>query len=199
MRQPLEVPGTAPQLQGKRVLVRPPRESDIDDRLPYPIDPDEEDLYGGSWRRKWKGQRFHTREHLAAQMAAEKPAGHVRWTIEHGGRAVGACGLNVDAGNHRASYWVGIFVGELRGQGLGREITRLVAGWGFETLGLHRIELEVLSENERAIRCYAAVGFRREGVRREAELYPDGWRDFVYMGLIASDWAGAQRMRQATS
>jgi RimJ/RimL family protein N-acetyltransferase len=82
------------------------------------------------------------------------------------------------------------FVSELYGQGLGREITRLVAHWRFQTLGLHRIELEVLTSNERAIRCYEAVGFRREGVRRQAELYPDGWKDFLYMSLLASDSTG---------
>jgi [ribosomal protein S5]-alanine N-acetyltransferase len=188
MRPPLAVPQAAPELQGERVLLRPPRESDIDDRLPYPIDPAEEDLYGGSWRRVWKGQRFHTREHLAAQLEAATPPGHLSWCVEHESGAVGACGLRVDAGNHRAWYSVGIFVSELRGQGLGREITRLVANWGFQTLGLHRIELEVLTGNERAIRCYEAVGFRREGVRREAELYPDGWKDFLYMSLLASEW-----------
>ena len=198
MRQALVVPETAPLLQGARVRLRAARESDIEDRLPYPIDPEEEDLYGSGWRRKWKGQRFHTREHLAAQLAAARPEGQVRWSIEHDGRAIGGCGLNVDAGNHRAEYWVGIFVGELRGQGLGREITRLVARWGFETLGLHRLELKVLTDNERAIRCYEAVGFRREGVQREAELYPDGWKDFAYMGLLASEWRD-QSTRQATS
>jgi RimJ/RimL family protein N-acetyltransferase len=189
MREPLTVPKRAPALRGERVLLRPPRESDVEDRLPYPIDPAEEDLYGGAWRRVWEGQRFHTREHLAAQMEAAMPPGHVSWSIEHDGRAIGACGLRVDTGNHRASYWIGIFVGALYGQGLGREITRLVAGWGFGTLGLHRIELEVLTSNERAIRCYEAVGFRREGIRRESELYPDGWKDFVYMSLLASEWA----------
>ena len=199
LRAPLDVPETAPSLAGERVLLRAPRASDIDDRLPYPIDLEEEDWYGAAWRRKWNGQPFHTREHLAAQLAAPLPAGQVRWCVEHDAHAVGACGLTVDAGNHRAWYSIGIFVRALRGQGLGREITRLVVRWGVETLRLHRIELEVRSDNVRAIRCYEAVGFRREGVRREAELYPDGWKDFVYMGLLASEWAGAQSTRQATS
>ena len=48
--------------------------------------------------------------------------------------------------------------------------------WAFGPLGAHRVELEVLAGNDRAIRCYVACGFRHEGVRREAELYPDGWQ-----------------------
>jgi hypothetical protein len=32
-----------------------------------------------------------------------------------------------------------------------------------------------------------ACGFRREGIRREAELYPDGWKDFIMMGTLRSE------------
>ncbi len=51
----------------------------------------------------------------------------------------------------------------------------------------HRIELEVLAGNSRAIDCYLACGFRQEGIRREAGLYPDGWKDFLLMGLLQSE------------
>jgi [ribosomal protein S5]-alanine N-acetyltransferase len=175
-----------PVLRGVRVLLRGPRDSDIEDRLRHPIDPEEEDGYGSAWRREWDGRRYHTREHLAAARRPE-PGGY-RWAVEHNDRCVGSTGLRVDAGQHRATYAVGLFAAALRGQGLGREITRLVVAWGFGDLGLHRIELEVLASNTRAIRCYLACGFRREGVRREAELYPDGWKDLISMGLLRSEY-----------
>ena len=175
-----------PVLRGERVLLRGPRDSDIEDRLRHPIDPEEEDGYGSAWRREWDGRRYHTREHLAAARRPEP--GVYRWAVEHHGCCVGSAGLRVDAGQHRATYSVGLFVAALRGQGLGREITRLVVAWGFDNLGLHRIELEVLAFNSRAIRCYLACGFRQEGVRREAELYPDGWKDLISMGLLRSEY-----------
>ncbi len=83
---------------------------------------------------------------------------------------------------------MGIFVAALRGNGLGREITRLVLDWAFGPLGAHRVELEVLASNLRAIRCYAACGFRHEGVHRDAELYPGGWKDFHYMGILQGEY-----------
>ena len=175
-----------PVLRGERVLLRGPRDSDIEDRLRHPIDPEEEDGYGSAWRREWDGRRYHTREHLAAARRPEP--GQYRWAVEHNGRCIGSAGLRVDAGQHRATYAVGLFAAALRGQGLGREITRLVVAWGFDGLGLHRIELEVLAFNSRAIRCYLACGFRQEGVRREAELYPDGWKDLISMGLLRSEY-----------
>jgi hypothetical protein len=55
-----------PRLQGERVILRASRESDVDDRLRHPIDPDEEDGYGSSWRREWDGRRYHSREQLTA-------------------------------------------------------------------------------------------------------------------------------------
>jgi RimJ/RimL family protein N-acetyltransferase len=174
-----------PVLHGERVLLRGLRDSDIEDRLRHPIDPEEEDGYGSAWRREWDGRRYHTREHLAAARRPEP--GEYRWAVEHNGCCIGGTGLRVDAGQHRATYSVGLFVAALRGQGLGREITRLVVAWGFGGLGLHRIELEVLAFNTRAIRCYLACGFRQEGVRREAELYPDGRKDLISMGLLRSE------------
>jgi RimJ/RimL family protein N-acetyltransferase len=95
----------------------------------------------------------------------------------------------IDPDQHRATYAVGVFVADPRGRGLGRAVTRLVVAWGFDVLGVHRIELEVLASNRRAINCYLACGFRKEGVRRDAQLYPDGWKDFVLMGLLQSEYA----------
>ena len=46
----------------------------------------------------------------------------------------------------------------------------------------------MLAANARAVNCYLACGFRQEGVRREAELYPDGWKDFLLMGLLRSEY-----------
>ena len=174
-----------PTLHGDRVTLRGFRGSDIGDRLRHPIDPEEEDGYGSSWRREWDGRRYHTREELTADRGAEDSSAY-RWAIEYEGNCVGSAGLVVDPDQHCASYTVGLFVAALRGRGLGREATRLVLVWGFDVLGLHRVQLEVLATNSPAIRCYAACGFRREGVRREAQLYPDGWKDFTVMGLLRS-------------
>jgi len=50
-----------PTLQGDHVVLRGHLESDVDDRLRHPIDPEEEDGYGSSWRREWDARRYHTR------------------------------------------------------------------------------------------------------------------------------------------
>ena len=185
-----------PMLRGERVLLRAGSDADVDDRLCHPIDPEEEDGYGSSWRREWDGGRWHTREHLTATRPAAEP-GTYAWAVEYQGHCVGSAGLGVDADQHRAVYTVGLFVAGLRGRGLGREITRLVLSWAFGPLDLHRVELEVLAFNIRAISCYRACGFRQEGVRRDAELYPDGWKDLILMAILQPEYA-AMPARTAT-
>jgi RimJ/RimL family protein N-acetyltransferase len=175
-----------PTMEGERVILREPRDLDVEDRLRHPIDPEEEDGYGSSWRREWDGRRYHTREDLAATGSPPDP-GTYTWAVEHDGHCIGSAGLRVDPDQHCATYTVGLFVAALRGRGLGREVTRLVLAWAFDVLGAHRVQLEVLASNSRAINCYLACGFRQEGVRRDAELYPDGWKDFILMGLLRSE------------
>jgi RimJ/RimL family protein N-acetyltransferase len=177
-----------PTLYGERVILRGPRDSDVDDRLRLPIDPEEEDLYGSAWRREWDGRRYHTREYLTAGSSSPDPRAYA-WKVEYDGHCIGSAALDVNPEQHSAEYSVGLFVAALRGRGLGREITRLVLAWAFDVLGVHRVELQVLASNSRAINCYLACGFHQEGVRREAELYPDGWKDFIMMGILRSEHA----------
>jgi RimJ/RimL family protein N-acetyltransferase len=178
---------TLPTLEGERVILRGFLESDIDDRLRHPIDPEEEDGYGSSWRREWDSRRYHTREGLTRDRSRPDSSTYI-WAIEYDSRCIGSARLVIDRDQHSASYSVGVFVANLRGRGLGREVTQLVLAWAFGVLGVHRVELQVLAGNRRAINCYVACGFRQEGVRREAELYPDGFKDFIIMGLLQSEY-----------
>src|ERR1700749_5049922 len=113
--------------------------------------------------------------------------GPYAWAIEYDGHCIGSAGLRVEPDQHCATYTVGLFVAALRGRGLGREVTRLILTWAFDVLGAHRVQLEVLASNGRAINCYLACGFVQEGIRREAQLYPDDWKDFIIMGVLRDE------------
>lgn len=76
-----------------------------------------------------------------------------------------------------------------RDRGIGSEATRLIVGYGFERLGLHRIQLEAYAFNHRALRVYEKAGFVREGLRRETEFKHGAWVDEVVMGILDRDWA----------
>jgi len=74
-----------------------------------------------------------------------------------------------------------------QGQRYGREALRLVVDH-FAERGHHRFTIDPAVDNERAIRCYAAVGFKSVGVMRNYERVDDGpWHDGLLMDLLAAE------------
>ena len=77
------------------------------------------------------------------------------------------------------------------GQGLGREALRLAIAHYLER-GHHRFTIDPAADNERAIRAYAAVGFKPVGRMRDYELGADGtWHDGLLMDLLAAEFVAA--------
>jgi aminoglycoside 6'-N-acetyltransferase len=80
------------------------------------------------------------------------------------------------------------------GQGLGSDAVRTLARFLFDERGHHRLSIDPAAQNERAIRAYEAVGFRRVGIMREYERGPDGnWRDGLLMDLLAGELLEAKK------
>lgn len=81
----------------------------------------------------------------------------------------------------------GIFIGELSklGQGIGREAAELITTYAFEKLGLYKVFLRVLADNERAYRSYERAGFKKEGLAK-ADVWLDGKPlDVIFMAKYA--------------
>jgi RimJ/RimL family protein N-acetyltransferase len=104
-------------------------------------------------------------------------------------RCVGEVVLNDWSPANRSCGFRTVLGPDGRGRGLGTEAVRMIVGYGFEQLGLHRISLEVYSFNPRARRVYDKVGFVAEGVLRDALRWGDGWIDATVMSILASEWA----------
>jgi UDP-4-amino-4,6-dideoxy-N-acetyl-beta-L-altrosamine N-acetyltransferase len=84
----------------------------------------------------------------------------------------------------------GIVIGETEhwGQGYGTDVTRLIVQYAFDTLNLNRVWLQVCEYNQRGIRCYERVGFRKEGLLRQ-EYYREGrYWDTLVMAVLREDW-----------
>ncbi|WBB81485.1 GNAT family N-acetyltransferase [Micromonospora sp. WMMD882] len=63
-----------------------------------------------------------------------------------------------------------------RGRGVASAAVRLVTGWAFDTLGLHRIELCHAVANPASCRVAERAGYAWEGTLRESYRYGDGRR-----------------------
>lgn len=81
---------------------------------------------------------------------------------------------------------------EFRGRGYGREAMSLVMKFAFTPaphgLGLHRLELDVLSINPRAKMLYESLGFIQEGVLRDAARDGDGFCDVIAMSILEDEY-----------
>jgi RimJ/RimL family protein N-acetyltransferase len=80
-----------------------------------------------------------------------------------------------------------------RGKGVGGEAIALMLAYAFQTLGLWRVELEVVADNRRAVRCYERAGFRVEGKKRNAFLVDGELTDMLIMAVLMDEWREARR------
>ncbi|GAB2509908.1 GNAT family N-acetyltransferase [Nocardia heshunensis] len=180
-----------PTLTGTTVLLRPFAPEDLEPILAALVDPEVRRLTGSAHDetvvpenpaeaarlREWYATRNDQPDRL--DLAVTELAS---------GRCVGEAVLNQwDPGNRSCNFR--ILIGpEGQGRGLGTEATRLLVGYGFEKLGLHRISLEVYAFNPRARRAYEKAGFRAEGVLRESLRYGDEWIDATVMSILDREW-----------
>ncbi len=54
-------------------------------------------------------------------------------------------------------------------------------------LGLKRLELEVVTDNEAAIQLYESLGFKREGIKRSSMFRGGVFVDTLMMGRVRDD------------
>lgn len=103
-------------------------------------------------------------------------------------RLIGTCQLHSINDIHRsAELQIRLGESEERGHGYGTEAVHLLLDFGFKDLNLHRVYVNVLGRNERALRLYEKVGFVREGTLREAAHIDGRYVDVVLLGILRDE------------
>ncbi|MCK5827072.1 GNAT family N-acetyltransferase [Candidatus Bipolaricaulota bacterium] len=174
-------------IDGERLYLRPLEESDLDCCMQWINDSELQTFLG---RRHPMG-RAQEKEWLAGQYKSEAHF-NLAIVLKDGDRHIGNCGFNtIDHANRSAEF--GILIGEKDAwhQGFGPEAARLIVQYGFEELGLHRIELEVFSLNPRARKAYEKIGFVLEGTKRESYFRHGTFHDTHIMSILESEWSQA--------
>lgn len=103
------------------------------------------------------------------------------------GRFLGSVGLNkLDYQNRNANlgYWVRT---SATGRGVATAATRLLARWGFEHLGLQRVEIVASVENLPSRRVAIKAGAQKEGIMRRALWLNERAHDAVLTALVVGD------------
>ena len=104
-------------------------------------------------------------------------------------KVIGNCSFfRINETNRTAE--IGIIIGEKDywGGGYGSDALNLLLKFGFENRNFNNICLNVYSFNDRAIACYEKVGFKRQGVCREALIRGNKKYDLIYMDILADEY-----------
>jgi aminoglycoside 6'-N-acetyltransferase len=163
-------------LRGERIELRPLAATDVPRLAELGADP--------SVARWWPEI---TDEKLLAK--AEGRDDVTAFAVEHEGEVIGLAHF-YDPGDEEYEHAaIDLFVGAPhQGRGLGQDTVRTLARWLVSEHGHHRLTIDPALENERAIRCYEAVGFKRVGVLRRYWRAPDGeWKDGLLLDLLAEE------------
>lgn len=102
---------------------------------------------------------------------------------------VGECGFHTWNKKHaRAEIFYTIKSDTDKQQGFMKEALPAVLQFGFEQLGLHRVEALVAAWNVPSIRLLSGCGFTREGTMREDYLYQGQYEDSDCYSLLRQEW-----------
>ena len=98
--------------------------------------------------------------------------------------------VDIDARN-RSAFW-GFYAGVTR-RGVGSQMEYLALEHAFESLGLHKLNGEVLASNRPVVEFHQKFGFKIEGVLREHHLTPEGYMDVIRIAMLEDEWRGLKQ------
>jgi aminoglycoside 6'-N-acetyltransferase len=166
------------ELHGDRVVLRPLAEDDVGRIVELGTAPEVE--------RWWRGL---TPEHVLEKARGGDEGVHV-FAILVDGEVAGMIQFHEELDEEYRHAGMDLFLGaRYQDGGLGTDAVRTLARHLIVDRGHRRLTIDPAAHNERAIRCYEKVGFRRVGIMREYWLAPDGvWRDGLLLDLLASEF-----------
>ena len=150
-----------------------------------------------AWLKPWEsndpmhGESISYKEWMRRLRRNERDGSGAVFAIEHHGRIVGQVSLGAICYGAMRSGVVGYWVDErCAGRNYAPMAVALMADWAmFDATGprLHRMEIDMLPENERSRNVAIKLGATYEG-RRRAYMYVNGrWRDHESYVLMAED------------
>ena len=166
-----------PVLRGERVLLRPLEERDVIPLAAILAEPEV-----ARWWGRWDADR------VRADLLEWE--GDAALAIESDGQLAGFLQVTEEDEPQYRHASLDVFLRTAdQGRGLAREALRLVIAHLIAARGHHRLTIDPAAANERAIRAYAALGFKPVGVMRRYERGPDGeWHDGLLMDLLAEEF-----------
>lgn len=176
----MSAPGKITTTTGHELLIRPPRNEDLDQLLAYINDLIKEDTYivmcGKPVSRKEES------EWLTSTLKKINRKEQVALLVFDGKKLVANSAIEkkIRRLSHIGDFGISV-AASYRNQGIGKELMRRVLEQGKKTLGITMAVLEVFGNNPRAQHVYEKLGFIEYGRLPKAILYRGEYVDLVQM------------------
>jgi ribosomal-protein-alanine N-acetyltransferase len=110
------------------------------------------------------------------------------------GRLVGVASLMLNREHRRGElgYWIAL---DRWNQGYGTEANQCLMDFGFEVLGLHRIEARHFLRNPASGRVMQKLGMRPEGIERDRAVKGDRYESLAVYSILEEEWREARGRR----
>jgi RimJ/RimL family protein N-acetyltransferase len=171
-------------LSGERVVLRPFRPEDVEPFWRARLDP-------MTWAQTTESPLVpQTLAEYRARYDAPSTDTSAQFAVDVDEVLVGRAALfSVDDLARSGEVGLSVLPGH-QGKGYGRDVLRVLLGYGFRSRNLRRIHLQTLASNEPALRAYRAAGFVEEGRRREHAWVEGRYDDVVLMSVLRPEWSG---------
>lgn len=181
-----EIFSKMPELETARLFLRAMRVSDTEDMYAYAKDPEVTRYL------LWSPHRTpeYTRSYLEYLAGRYRLGQHYEWAMvcKADGHMIGTCGFaRIDCPHNTAEIGY-VLNPAYRGQALVAEAAERVLRFGFDVLGLHRVEARYMIGNDASRRVMEKLGMSFEGVRRESMLVKGAYRDIGICSLLVSEY-----------
>lgn len=178
-----------PTLETKRLLLRRMRPEDAESMFSYASDPEVTRYVLWETHNSIEGSEGFIE--LAMEGYEQGNFGSWGVTLKETGAFVGTCGFDDCYFPEHARAEVGYVLSrECWGRGIMPEALRAVIHFGFEQLGLNRIESRCIAENMASARVMEKASMVYEGTLRERELIKGSYRDIKIYAILRADYQG---------
>ena len=177
-----------PTLRTERLTLRALRRPDAQDMYEYACDPEVTKFLlwspHSSLSYTWEYLKYIENRYAVGDF--------FDWAVidNESGKMIGTCGFaGIDTVNNSARLGY-VLNPAYHGRGLATEASREVLRFGFDTLGLHRIDARFMEGNKASRRVMEKLGMTFEGFARDSMLVRGEYRTIGTCSIIESDFKG---------
>ena len=174
-----------PTLETDRLLLRKVTPEDAEAVFAYASDSEVTRYVAWDRHRSIEDSKVFLRYTLRKYESGGEP----NWAIVYKGnqRFIGTCGFAGWEADHARAEIGYVSRREYWGRGLIPEAVRATIRFGFENMGLNRIEARCIAENTASARVMEKAGMLYEGTLRQREFIKGAYRDIKLYAILKSE------------